>query len=66
MIQWVSVNLGKDFNGHKIFRLGDIINHPEEEQIFEKIEGKGFKVGAISPMNSENRLKNPAYFIPDP
>ena len=65
-IQWVSVNLGKDFNRHKIFRLGDIINHPEEEQIFEKIESRGFKVGAISPMNSENRLKNPAYFIPDP
>ncbi len=65
-IQWVSVNLGKDFNQHKIFRLGDIVNFPEEQQIFEKIENKGFKVGAISPMNAENRLKNPSYFIPDP
>ena len=65
-IQWVSVNLGKDFNQHKIFRLGDIVNFPEEKQVFEKIEKRGFKVGAISPMNAANRLKNPSYFIPDP
>jgi hypothetical protein len=37
-----------------------------EKQIFEKIEDKGFKVGAISPMNAENRLKSPSYYIPDP
>lgn len=65
-IQWASVNLGKKFNQHKIFRLGDIVNFPKEKQIFEKIEDKGFKVGVISPMNTENRLKNPSYFIPDP
>ena len=65
-IQWVSLYLGKNFNQHKIFRLGDIVNHPEERQIFEIIEAKGFKVGAISPMNAANRLKNPAYFISDP
>ena len=65
-IQWVSVHLGKEYNSHQIFRLGDIINHPEQEQIFEKIEAKGFKVGAISPMNTANKLKNPTYFIPDP
>ena len=65
-IQWVSINLGKDFKQHKIFRLGDIVNHPKEKQIFEKIESKGYKVGAISPMNTENRLNEPAYFIPDP
>ncbi len=65
-IQWVSINLGKDFNQHKIYRLGDIVNHPQENQIFEKIENRGFKVGAISPMNAANRLKNPSYFIPDP
>ena len=53
-IQWVSINLGKDFKQHKIFRLGDIVNHPKEKQIFEKIESKGYKVGAISPMNTEN------------
>jgi len=65
-IQWVSVNLGKVFNEHNIFRLGDIVNFPNEKQIFEKIEERGFKVGAISPMNAENRLKNPSYFLPDP
>lgn len=65
-IQWTSVNLGKNFDQHKIFRLGDIVNFPEEKQIFEKIENRGFKVGAISPMNASNRLKNPCYFIPDP
>ena len=65
-IQWVSVNLGKDFKQHKVYRLGDIVNHPQEEQIFEKIENRGFKVGAISPMKAANRLKNPSYFIPDP
>ncbi len=65
-IQWVSVNLGKNFDQHKIFRLGDIINFPKERQIFEKIEDKGFKVGAISPMNTVNRLKKPCYFISDP
>ena len=36
-IQWVSVNTGKDFKGHNIFRLGDIVNFPNEKQIFEKI-----------------------------
>ena len=65
-IQWASVNLGKDYYQHKIFRLGDIVNFQDEKQIFEKIEEKGFKVGAISPMNTENRLKNPSYFISDP
>jgi len=65
-IQWASVQLGKNFKEHEIFRLGDIVNHLDQKQIFETIEDKGYKVGAISPMNAENRLKNPAYFIPDP
>ena len=65
-IQWTSVYLGKKYDQHRIFRLGDIVNFPKEKQIFEKIENRGFKVGAISPMNAENRLKNPSYFIPDP
>ena len=64
-IQWVSVHTGKTFSEHKVFRLGDITksNHP---QIFEKIESMGFNVGCVSPMNAENRLKRPAFFIPDP
>ena len=65
-IQWASVHLGKDYKNHRIFRLGDIVNHPQQKQIFEIIETKGFKVGAISPMNAENRLKDSAYFISDP
>lgn len=64
-IQWVSVNTGKEFNQHNIFRLGDI-TVSSNEQIYEKIESLGYKVGAISPMNTENRLKNGSYFIPDP
>tara|TARA_B110000444_G_scaffold233743_2_gene243517 strand:+ start:210 stop:1508 length:1299 start_codon:yes stop_codon:yes gene_type:complete len=64
-IQWVSVHTGLDYKSHKVFRLGDIVNH-RHEQIFEKIEKLGFKVGAISPMNAANNLMNPDYFIPDP
>lgn len=65
-IQWTSVHLGKTYKEHNIFRLGDITKCQNYIQIFEKIEKKGFKVGAVSPMNAANRLKNPAYFIPDP
>lgn len=64
-IQWVSVHTGKTFEEHTIFRLGDIIN-ASEKQIFEKVEDAGFKVGAISPMNTKNNLKDPSYFVPDP
>ena len=65
-IQWVSVNTGKSFSEHNIFRLGDIEDNPKLLQIFEEIEMKGYKVGAISPFNTNNKLKNPAFFIPDP
>ena len=64
-IQWVSVHTGKEYNEHNVFRLGDFVNS-KEEQFFEKVEKAGFNVGAISPMNAVNRLKNPSYFIPDP
>ena len=64
-IQWVSVHTGKEYNEHNVFRLGDFVNS-KEEQFFEKVEKAGFNVGAISPMNAANRLKNPSYFIPDP
>jgi hypothetical protein len=64
-IQWPSIHTGKTFAEHKIFRLGDIVDYPED-QLFEKIERAGFKVGAVSPMNASNKLKSPAYFIPDP
>ncbi len=64
-IQWVSVHTGKEYEEHNVFRLGDFVNS-KEEQFFEKVEKAGFNVGAISPMNAANRLKNPSYFIPDP
>lgn len=65
-IQWVTIHTGKTFNQHKVFRLGDIVNYPELSQLFEELENKGLKIGAISPFNTANRLKDPAYFVPDP
>jgi len=64
-IQWPSIHTGKTYDEHKIFRLGDFVNSTDM-QFFEKVEKVGFYVGAISPMNATNKLKNPAYFIPDP
>jgi hypothetical protein len=64
-IQWVSVHTNKTYKEHGVFRLGDIVGSGVP-QIFEQLEQAGHKVGAISAMNAENRLKNPAYFIPDP
>ncbi len=64
-IQWPSVHTGKVFEEHGVFRLGDGIKY-SGEQIFELVESMGFKVGAVSPMNADNRLISPAYFIPDP
>ena len=65
-IQWVTIHSGKKFKDHKVFRLGDIVNHSNLSQIFEELEEKGLSVGAVSPFNADNRLKNPAYFVPDP
>jgi hypothetical protein len=64
-IQWPSVHTVKTYAEHSVFRLGDIVGS-NKPQIFEAIEQAGYSVGAISAMNAENRLKNPAYFIPDP
>ena len=64
-IQWASVHTGKSAAEHKVFRLGDI-NECPHEQVFELLESEDVSVGCISAMNAENRLENPAYFIPDP
>ncbi len=64
-IQWASVHTCKTFAEHRIFRLGDIVGSGVP-QIFEQLEQAGYKVGAISAMNAENRLCEPAYFFPDP
>jgi hypothetical protein len=65
-VQWVTIHTGKTFEEHKVFRLGDIVNNPELSQIFEELEAEGLSVGAVSPFNAENRLNNPAFFVPDP
>lgn len=64
-IQWVTVHTGKTLKEHGIFRLGDIVGRAYP-QIWEHLEQRGFRVGAISPMNAENRLKSPCFFMPDP
>lgn len=64
-IQWTSVHTGLAAKEHKIFRLGDI-NEYNPAQIFEIIESKGYSVGAICPMNANNKLKKTHYFISDP
>ena len=65
-MQWVTIHSGKSYEEHNIFRLGDIVNNPELSQIFEELEAEGLSVGAVSPFNAENRLKKPAFFVPDP
>lgn len=64
-IQWVTAHTGKTFDEHRVFRLGDIIG-AKLDQIWEVLERSGVKVGTVSPMNAENRLRTPAFFIPDP
>lgn len=64
-IQWPSVHTGLKFSEHGIFRLGDIVNY-KGSQIFETIESRGYSVGCMSAMNAKNKLKKPAFFIPDP
>ena len=65
-IQWTTIHTGKSFKEHKVFRLGDIVNFKNLNQIFEKIEERGFSVGSISAFNADNRLKKSSFFIPDP
>jgi hypothetical protein len=64
-IQWVTAHTGLSLGEHQVFRLGDIVRH-DLTQIWEVLEQCGFGVGAISPMNAKHRLKNPAFFVPDP
>lgn len=64
-IQWVSAHTGKTYSEHRVFRLGDIVN-TQLPQIFELMEAKGLRVGALSPMNARNEMRHPAFFVPDP
>lgn len=64
-IQWPSVHCGLSFEEHGVFRLGDMVSS-SAPQIFELLEDRGLRIGVVSAMNAVNRLKTPAYFIPDP
>jgi hypothetical protein len=64
-IQWVSAHSGQTASEHGVYRLGDIVG-TGVPQMFEEIEARGHTVGCVSPMNAENRLRRPAYFVPDP
>ncbi|MGH8218266.1 MAG: hypothetical protein ACREUT_06840 [Steroidobacteraceae bacterium] len=64
-IQWVTAHTGKCLAEHGVFRLGDIVSR-ELPQIWEQLEELGYRVGALSPMNAKHRLRNPAFFVPDP
>jgi len=65
-IQWVTVQTGKTYDQHRVFRLGDIVDRQDLHQIFEDLEKSGLSVGAISPFNADNRLASSKFFIPDP
>jgi hypothetical protein len=64
-IQWVTAHTGKTFAEHGVFRLGDIVDR-DIDQIWERLERGGLRVGAISPMNAKNRTRDAAFFVPDP
>lgn len=64
-IQWVTAHTGKSLQEHRVFRLGDIVQQ-DLPQIWERLEERGLRVGAISPMNAKHRLRAPAFFVPDP
>ncbi len=63
-IQWVTAHSGKSLDEHRVFRLGDIVQH-ELPQIWESLEAHGLRVGALGPMNAAHRLHDPAFFVPD-
>lgn len=65
-IQWVTAHTGKSFAEHGVFRLGDMRSRDDIDQIWEVLERRGVRVGAVSPMNAVNRCRQPAFFIPDP
>jgi hypothetical protein len=64
-IQWPSVYNGQTAAEHGLTRLGDAVGHPTP-QIFEQLEAQGVRVGCVAAFSAENRLQDPAYFMPDP
>jgi hypothetical protein len=64
-IQWPSVYNGHSAAEHGLTRLGDAVGHPVP-QVFEQLEAQGVRVGCVAAFSAENRLQDPAYFLPDP
>ena len=64
-IQWVTAQTGLTLKEHGVRRLGDIVK-TDIPQVWEMVEVMGYRVGAVSPMNAKMRMKDPAFFIPDP
>lgn len=64
-IQWVSAHTGLSYKEHGVFRLGDAVGKGLD-QVWNALERRGVRVGALSPMNAENTLSQPAFFVPDP
>lgn len=64
-IQWVTAHTGHTLAQHGIFRLGDVVD-ADIDQVWEKLERQGLRVGALSPMNASNGMRSPAFFLPDP
>lgn len=64
-IQWVTAHTGRTLDEHGVFRLGDIVDRHDLRQVWEELEARGLRVGAVSPMNAANRCRSPAFFIPD-
>lgn len=64
-IQWVTAHTGLSYSQHQVYRLGDITSH-DIPQIWEQLEERGLRIGAISPMNAKHRVRDAAFFVPDP
>ena len=65
-IQWVSVYSGLKYDGHKVFRLGDV-NEFNFKLIFDELDESSINQLLVSPFNCPNNLKNPnSVFISDP
>lgn len=64
-IQWTSINTGKAYEEHRVFRLGDVKN-TELRTFYNDLEERGKTIGVVSCMNLSNSLEKPSFFIPDP
>jgi len=64
-IQWPTLRTGLSYDKHKVFRLGDI-EGSGLRQHWEILEGQGYSVAAISPINAANNTSKSPFWIPDP